>query len=443
METLKLNELPVIFICPDHNAKYHERRLHMESLLQRLGFKHVKMYKSTSEAYPMCLLKAHYNVLKDILDHEGPYLVLEDDVEVTKWYTNEFHWPQDSDAFYLGLSKCGASYFKDSHAGPSDIEHISDHHIRILNMLTLHAVVYISKEYKLACMKALEPFALQSRAFNVDVLLARLHKDFRVYAYYKPYLYQTKRLGNTSHVEKMTYFEFEKTMTLVTAFYPLSKSKHTLRNYMNWASIFFKCVTVPVICYCDATIHPSLKKYAGPNVTFQVRPLESWTYASKEWMSKWEAYWHTDREKEKHCPELYAIWASKISFILDAIQKHDSDAYIWCDIGAWRTPHRGDFKYLWQHITSDKMTCLKLFDTSEQTMTIGGGLLVGNKSSWASFAKQYHDELVKDIDGKDQRIFRRILTSDTANCIEAPKDWPEWKQWFYLTYLFSDETYLF
>jgi hypothetical protein len=442
LKTWRLNEIPVIFICPDHNPKYHERRIHMESLLKRLNFQSVDMFQSSAEAYPLCLLRAHYDVLRRIRDHNGPYLVLEDDVEITKWYTEDISWPEDTDAFYLGLSKCGASYKVMSHGGPSNIDHVTNQHIQIQNMLALHAVVYVSQRYKDACMKALEGY-LQSANVPCDVLIARLHKDFRVFANYRPHFYQTKRLGNSLHVQNMTYFEFEKTVTLVTAFYPLAKSKHGLQTYMSWASIFFRCVTVPIVCYCDKQAIHSLQKLAGSNVTFQVRPFESWPYSQQEWMTRWASWWASDPEKDRHSPELYAIWASKLSFVQQTIRDRESDVYVWCDIGAFRSARPGHFKYIWQHVVQDKITCLRLYDSYDKTMTIGGGILAGNAKAFQNFQELYDKELNRDINGKDQRIFRRILDTSNANIIDAPQDMPEWKQWFYLTYLFSDEAYLF
>ena len=72
---MKLVDIPVIFICPDHNEKYHARKEHMVKLLNSIGFKNIIHHKSGNEDYPTCLLKAFINILTENLNDE-PILLL-------------------------------------------------------------------------------------------------------------------------------------------------------------------------------------------------------------------------------------------------------------------------------------------------------------------------------------------------------------------------------
>lgn len=44
-----IQDFKVVYICPDHNEKYHARKLHMGSMLATLGFKDVVHYKSGTD----------------------------------------------------------------------------------------------------------------------------------------------------------------------------------------------------------------------------------------------------------------------------------------------------------------------------------------------------------------------------------------------------------
>jgi hypothetical protein len=74
----------------------------MDQLLQRIGFKKIEHYKSSTENYPDCLTNAFIVILKNNLDN--PVLILED-VEWTCHLYFEYNFRYD--AIYLGLSKCG------------------------------------------------------------------------------------------------------------------------------------------------------------------------------------------------------------------------------------------------------------------------------------------------------------------------------------------------
>ena len=103
---MKLIDIPVIFICPDHNEKYSARKTHMFELLSKIGFKSIIHHKSGNEEYPTCLTKATIDILQNYLNDE-PMILLEDDIEPFLELNSqtEIDIPKDTDAFYLGFSK--------------------------------------------------------------------------------------------------------------------------------------------------------------------------------------------------------------------------------------------------------------------------------------------------------------------------------------------------
>lgn len=208
---MKLTDIPVIFICPDHNDKYRERKLYMFDFLTKLGFKHVSMFKSGSESYPRSLNKATLDILSCRMD-DHPFLLLEDDIMLSDWAhaDMEIDVPEDTDAFYLGISRYAASHVENHSKGwdSYEVENKSDKHVRILNMLTTHAILYISKRYKQAVAQQME-FAMNTSEllFN-DVLITRVQPKFNVYSYRYPFFYQSSGFQNDPRVCGATNFRF-------------------------------------------------------------------------------------------------------------------------------------------------------------------------------------------------------------------------------------------
>jgi len=207
---MKLVDVPVIFICPDHDEKYHARKEHMVELLTKMGFQSITHHKSGTESYPTCLVKATIDILKEHLDDDA-FILLEDDVETFDVETVvhseiDLEMPDNTDAFYLGFSKSGGHKSINSHDGWSQIEKISDKHIRILNMLSAHAILYKSKAYKTRVVDELEK-VIQTPYYN-DVVLARLHPEYNIYGYHYPLFYQSVTWGNPQHTQDFTKFRF-------------------------------------------------------------------------------------------------------------------------------------------------------------------------------------------------------------------------------------------
>jgi hypothetical protein len=197
----------VVFICPDNSPKYTARKHTMQWMLQAIGFPESQIihFKSDPIPYPACLVKATRDILEKYMDE--PVLVLEDDLA----YTNQcmFEIPADTDAFYLGLSECAAHPTRPCNYGVSQFQFVTPHTVRIMNMLSAHAVLYMTKRYKLAVIEVMN-HALRSGIVN-DVQLARLQPSYNVYGGVKPMFYQSRVFNIIPpvrpHVEDQTNIE--------------------------------------------------------------------------------------------------------------------------------------------------------------------------------------------------------------------------------------------
>ena len=203
---MKLIDIPVVYICPDHNPKYHKRKLHMDSLLKSIGFKSITHFKSGTEDYPTCLAQATITVLNQFLNDES-VIIFEDDIEpfIDLDENTEIDFPEDTDAFYLGFSKCGGSKTHNRDDGPSIIDTYSDRYIQILNMLSTHAILYRSKAYKEKVIGTLNSI-IGKEIYHSDILISRLQSSYRIYGYYHPFFYQAAKFGNLQDTENCTRF---------------------------------------------------------------------------------------------------------------------------------------------------------------------------------------------------------------------------------------------
>lgn len=230
---MKITDFKIVYICPDHNEKYQIRKLHMDKLCREIGFQEFYHFKSSSDEYPLCLNKAIIEILKNNLDN--PVIILEDDVEFTGEFECEIS--EGVDAIYLGISKDGGHPTENSHNGPSIYKAFNNSQVQILNMLSGHAILYLSRRYKEAVINILEnhlkrhtvtynPDGMLLRRYPIDpylriklgytkiidkgywyndVLFTRLQSSFLVLANKKPSFYQSNKF-NTHDLESKTKF---------------------------------------------------------------------------------------------------------------------------------------------------------------------------------------------------------------------------------------------
>jgi hypothetical protein len=219
---------------------------------------------------------------------------------------------------------------------------------------------------------------------------------------------------------------------VVTAYYQVRTGKHTTTEYKQWISNFFSCVTCPVIVFCDQTF----QQVTLPNVRYVVRDFSSFAITQEPWKSRWEQWHQIDHEKHIHSPELYQIWAAKQEFVQEAIKLQEAKAYVWCDIGCFRTVRPGSFKRTLNFIRPGKITCLNVTNLPGiREKVIGGGVLAGDKDAWRMFTERYLAELERDINGKDQLVYMRILNDSNAIIVNPTYQYGD--AWFFLTYIFS------
>jgi hypothetical protein len=184
-----------------------KRNKHMYDLCVRLNLQ-AKMVQSVScnPGYFGCMI-GHLKVLTRANKSQNPpFLVLENDCDVTTLFQPEITVPDDSDMVYLGNSSCGCvsamnyrgirgCVLVESIAGRSDFN-------RVKNMLATHAILYISqKAVDLAIASIVESISI-SRAVDVGYVMD-LQGSLNVYNSRLPWFFQSAKLQNKGDIAEV------------------------------------------------------------------------------------------------------------------------------------------------------------------------------------------------------------------------------------------------
>ena len=160
----------------------------MKKLFKTCGFE--SHYRIDAEYTPNSLAGcslSHYNALNEV---EPPFILFEDDC-VVKNFKPIIEIPDDADAVYLGISSWGRM---NSHSGPFvQYEDLGDGFLRIYNMLSAHAILYLNQEYVSLCSRISEQAT--SIADHQDIGFAEIQRYFNVYAFDDPMFYQSSSNG--------------------------------------------------------------------------------------------------------------------------------------------------------------------------------------------------------------------------------------------------------
>ena len=187
---LDLRDIPVLYINMDKDVEKRER---IENHIDRLGFKtKIRVPGVVHRDGPLagCAL-AQYNALYEV---DPPFIILEDDATPFD-YDPIISIPDDTDALYLGISSWGRM---NSHSGPFVqweyyFKEVDINLLRVYNMLSTHAILYLNLEYISVCKK----IAYHHHEINehVDIGFTDIQKYYNVYAFNQPLFYQTSSNG--------------------------------------------------------------------------------------------------------------------------------------------------------------------------------------------------------------------------------------------------------
>jgi len=221
---INLLEIPIYYISLEKNK---ENQKNIENILNKLGFKDIR--KFLVAPHPRGKIAgcadSHMQILQKEKFNEklfSPFIIIEEDCEINTDFDEIVDIPDDADALYIGISAWGRYM---NYSGPlNHINVINNKISRIFNMLSTHAIMYISKRYIDICSVAAE-YALKTNT-DVDIAFAEIQKMYNVYAVNNPFFYQK----SSELVTNGTIWDCGFDLTTAKKFFDLSVEQNKNKN---------------------------------------------------------------------------------------------------------------------------------------------------------------------------------------------------------------------
>lgn len=227
------------------------------------------------------------------------------------------------------------------------------------------------------------------------------------------------------------------TTTIISAFYPLKSSRHSIGNYRAWIQNFCK---IPSSMVIFTTEEYALEIYQWRRELLDkthviVKAFNTFAMTCTSMMRFWEKQIMLDPKKESS--ELYAMWALKQEMVRIVANQNrfQSKWFVWCDIGIQRYSKLDEFYISFpldvtrlcvpgrmSFLEVDKIPQKILDDWDESKpadypfpdIAIGSGCIVGDAEAWNEFGEVYK-EMLKEFAmrgwfaGKETNVFFAIL----------------------------------
>jgi len=215
----------------------------MDNLLKKLEFKNVVHFKSLSSNNKMSGLECINAAYLDIfIQYKPPFLLLEDDVEYNfDSIPDEIEIPDNTDAFYFGLSSGGGHKINNYDDGCLSFIGINDKMVKVKNMLSGHAVLYLNAKY----MMHIRNLIILQPNYYSDVLISQIQNKYNIYAFRECYFYQASKLDGHENATRIT---LNLRTTFVTALINMNQGDVT--NYFNHFEKLCK-TGIPIALFLD------------------------------------------------------------------------------------------------------------------------------------------------------------------------------------------------
>lgn len=208
---LDLRQMPIFVI---NLPKDTRRREFMREQLDALGLEHrfVAGVKCDPQSIGVSLSRLKTLALPQA---RAPFLVLEDDTQLDlDGHPLQFEVPDDTDALYLGHSRYGLADKPDQYGlrwGRLDevkYREFDEEYVQPLNMLSAHAIIYISEEYVRSAVDANHRALLNDDfPFPGDIAYAQMQERLKVLATRRPLCYQSAEYGGIEGATHPTFVE--------------------------------------------------------------------------------------------------------------------------------------------------------------------------------------------------------------------------------------------
>lgn len=190
-----ITSVPAYYINVDYEPGKVTRT---EKTLRDFGYKDVTRVEGVrSRIKKVGCSGSHFKVL-DNPEIKTPFLLAEDDILPMGIEKLIYDLPEDADALYIGTNQWGRYL---SFMGPFvHYGEVSSDIVRIYNMLSAHAIIYISEEYRQHARRIARCSHVE-KGYHIDVGFADAQKFYNIYALDTPAFHQA---GGNAPTTKVT-----------------------------------------------------------------------------------------------------------------------------------------------------------------------------------------------------------------------------------------------
>ena len=331
-------------------------------------------------------------------------------------------------------------------------------------MLKKELLVYnFNNEIENIDRDSLEDYSLWLKLKSLNYKFFNIYNILTFHRIHSKSFYNNKS-DQTNKINKIKEYYIHKyvltnDITIVTSYYKLDNSKHSIENYKIWMRNFFQIKTPKIVFTNKSTYEEYFKTKHSDNTYYYI--LEWEEFYTWKYIDTFRNQHKIDHEKDKHNVYLYLLWNEKSSFLKKSIEKNifSSEYFVYCDIGCFRMGRYMQYYYNWPNIKNlksigNKVTILNIEEFSKHEHIIdnnglpksfqylnriGGGIIAGNSETLNIWFKLYYEILEKFIKnnrfiGKDQSIMATlyILNPEIINLIKAKKTHFCQNNWFHL-----------
>ncbi|KAF8632486.1 hypothetical protein AX15_001855 [Amanita polypyramis BW_CC] len=207
-------------------------------------------------------------------------------------------------------------------------------------------------------------------------------------------------LANLSHSSSSSNFEAPPAQSqsqqlrilLVSALFPLAKSKHSQSEYESWLKRFLGQISTEVYFFTSPSLSSVISSTRPPNYLITINTTFSAPFdipPLRDFEQRYAQMYEQDRERLIHSPELYAVWNGKAYYVAEAIKNLEKegktyDYVFWNDAGSFRDDHL-------YKVWPDPENVRRIFEEGENKSDVGKdelvffpleGLPVFNLRSW-------------------------------------------------------------
>lgn len=194
---LKINllKIPVFYINMTKDTNKNE---YLSSKLKELGFESITRIDAIQDKKGIIGLSKSQNLALSQI--RPPFIILEDDCD-PKYFTPEIEVPEDADAVYLGNSPWGR--LNGYHGLLTKTKKINENTYRVFNMLSSHAILYLTDSYVDICKRTTR-YCIDTSNIPMDVPFADIQKYYNVYVFDKPHFIQKEYSGSMTNASQWT-----------------------------------------------------------------------------------------------------------------------------------------------------------------------------------------------------------------------------------------------